>query len=137
MPAVGDPAAAAGYSAADTGSTAAAAGHASTADPHAAAASWIYAACSDSYWGSTATAYAPAWSVCHHFHDSSVTAQWASELGTATSAVCFSYRAGVLVLCFASTSPVVHTFLDGLHTGWDILATSARDHSVQEPWCFL
>ena len=48
---------AASYSAADIGSIAAAVGHASAADPHAAAASWIYAACSDSYWGPTAIDY--------------------------------------------------------------------------------
>ena len=64
--AAGDPAAA-GYLGADSDSTVAA------ADPYAAAASWIYAACSDSYWGSTATASALAWSAYHHFHDSSVT----------------------------------------------------------------
>ena len=65
----------ASYSVADTGSiAAAAAGHASAADPHAAAASWIYAACCDSYWGSTATAFALAWSDYHHIDDSNITA---------------------------------------------------------------
>ena len=74
------PVTAASYSAADIGSTAAA-GHASATDPHAAAAPWIYAACSDSYWGSTAIAFTPAWSACHHFYDSSFIAQWLQSQG--------------------------------------------------------
>jgi hypothetical protein len=60
VPAAGDSAAAASHTSADIGSTTAAAGHASTTDPHAAAATWVHAACRDSYWGSTATAFAPA-----------------------------------------------------------------------------
>ena len=65
---------AASYSVADAGSTVAVAGHASAADPHAAAATWIYVACSDIDWGSTTTAFALAWSDCHHVDDSSITA---------------------------------------------------------------
>ena len=68
------PATAASYLAADIGSTAAVAGHALAADPHAAAATRVYAACCGSYWGSTATAFTPAWSAYHHFYDSSFTA---------------------------------------------------------------
>ena len=131
------PAAATSYAAAAAGYTAAVAGHASAAASHAAAATWVYAACCDSYWGSTATAFAPAWSACHHFYDSSCIVQWALESGTATSTVCFTYRAGVLVVCLASASPAVHTSSDGLHTGSDFFAASARDYSVQEPWSFL
>ena len=118
--ATGDPAAV--VAAAGLGSIVAAAGHASAADTHAAAAPWLYAACSDSHWGSTATTSALAWSDCYYFDDSSITAQWASELGTTTSTVCFTYRAGLLVVCFARVSPVVHTTPDGLHTGTDVVA---------------
>ena len=110
------------YSVVDTGSIAAVASHASAVDPHVAAASWIYAACGDGYWGSTATAFAPAWSDYHHFYDSSFTAQWASESGTASDTVSFTYRAGVPVVRFASGSPAVHSIIDGLHTGIDIVA---------------
>ena len=106
----------AGYSAANAGSTAAVAGHASAAAPHAAVAPWIYAACSDSYWGSTATIFTLAWSASHHFYDSSFLAQWASESGTANGTVSFTYRASVLVVCFASVSPIVHTSSYGLHS---------------------
>ena len=56
------------------GFTAAAAGDASAADTHAAAAPWFYAACSDSHWGSTVIAFAPAWSDCHYLNDSSIIA---------------------------------------------------------------
>ena len=70
---------------------AAAAADASAAITYAAATHGIHAACSDSSWGSIATAFAPACSACHHYDDSSCTAQWASESGTASIAVCFTH----------------------------------------------
>jgi len=51
-----------------------AAGHASAVASHAIAATGVYAACCDSYWGSTAIAFTLAWSACHHFYDSNITA---------------------------------------------------------------
>ena len=111
----------------------AAVGHASAAAPHAAAVTWIYAACCDSYWGSTATAFTLDRPAYHHFYDSSFIAQRVSESGTASSIISFTYRVGVPVVCLASASPAVHTFSDGLHTGSDFLDASAKDYSLQEP----
>ena len=68
------PALAACYSTVDPGTTAAVAGYALAVDTHAAAASRVHAACSDSHWGSTVTAFAPAWSDCHYLNDSSIIA---------------------------------------------------------------
>ena len=103
----------------------AAAVDASLADTHAAAAHGLYAACSDSTWGPTATAFALACSACHHYDDSSSTAQWASELGIASSSVCFTHSSGVPVVVLTSGSPAVHAFSDGLHTRAVILAFCA------------
>ena len=116
------PAIAVGYAAANAGATA---GHAPAAAPHAATATWVYAACCDSYWGSTATAFTPACSAYHHFDDSSSIAQWASELGIASSSVCLSHSTGVSVVILASSSPTVHTISYGLLTGSVILAICA------------
>ena len=66
--------------------------------------------------GPSATGFAPAWSACHHFDDSSVTAQWTSKSGTATSTVCFAYRAGV---------PVVAPQFTPLQTGFTPAQTSS------------
>ena len=61
-------------------------------------------------------------------------AHWAVKLESriASDTVSFTYRAGVLVVCLAGVSPTVHTSLDGLHTGLDFLADSARYLSLQE-----
>ena len=107
------------------GPPAAAAVDASAAVTHAAAAFGIHAACSDSHWGPTAIVFAPDWSACYHYDDSSSTAQWASELGIASSSVCFSYSTGVLVVILASGSPTVHTISYGLHVGSVTLAICA------------
>ena len=98
---------------------------ASVAVTQAAAAYGIHAACSDSSWGPTATAFTPDCSVCHHYDDSSSTTQWAPESGTASSSVCFTPSTGVSVVILASGSPAVHTTSDGLHTGTVILAICA------------
>ena len=105
-----------------TGFIIAAAGHALAIASHAAAATWVYAACCDSHWGSTATAITPAWSAYHHFYDSSFTAQWASESRTASATVSFTYRASVLVVCFASVSPTVHSSSYRLHSASEFVS---------------
>jgi hypothetical protein len=104
---------------------AAALADASAAVTHAAAAYGIYAACSNSTWGPTATAFALDCSAYHHYDDSSSTAQWASESGTASSSVCFTPNTCVPVIVLASGSPTVHSISDGLHTGSVILAICA------------
>ena len=50
---------------------AAAAADASAVVTHATTAFGIHAACSDSHWGPTATAFAPDWSTYYHYDDSS------------------------------------------------------------------
>ena len=102
-----------------------AAADASAVVTHAAAAFGIHAACSDSHWGPTATTFTPYWSACYHYDNSSSTAQWASESGTASSSVCFSHSTGVPVVILTSGSPVVHTISYGLHTGPVTLAICA------------
>ena len=101
---------------------AAAAADASAVVTHAAVAYGIYAACSINTWGLTAIAFTPACSACHHYDDSSSTTQWASELGTASSSICFSHSIGVPVVILVSDSPVVHTISDRLHIGSVTLA---------------
>ena len=105
--------------------SAAAAADASTAVTHVAAAYGIYAACSNSTWGSTVTAFNLACSACHHYDDSSSIAQWALELGTASSSICFTHSSGVPVVVLTSGSPAVHTISYGLLIGSVILAIRA------------
>ena len=100
------------------GPPAAAAADASAAVTHAAAAYGIHAACSDSHWGSTTTA-------SYHFDDSSSTAQWAPELGTTSSSVCFTSCTGVPVVSFTRGSLAVHSTSDELHNGAVTLAICA------------
>ena len=97
---------------------AAAAAPSAPAVTYAAAAHGIHAACSDSHWGSTATS-------SYHFDDSSSTAQWAPESGTASSLVCFTYSSGVLVVVLTSGSPAVHSISHGLLTRAVTLAICA------------
>ena len=104
---------------------AAAAADAPAVDPIAAAAYGLHAACCDSTWGPTATAFALASSACYHFDDSSSTAQWAPESGTASSSVCFTSCTGVPVVSLTRGSPAVHSTSDGLHTGGVTLAIYA------------
>ena len=109
-----------GYAAANVGYTATA-GHES-----AAVATWVYAACCDSYWGSTATAFTLDRPAYHHFYDSSFIAQWASESGTASYSVCFTYRASVLVVCFAcdNLGSSLHFHCYGFHSASELLGAS-------------
>ena len=104
------------------GNLAVAVGHPVVVASHASAivVYWIHVACSDSYWGSTATAFTPDRAACHHFYDSSCTAQWASELGTTTSIVSFFYRVGVLWCALQVTAPQ----FTPLQTGFTLAQTS-------------
>ena len=113
------PATVAGYPAVALGYPAAAA-------VHAAAVTWIYVACCYCYWGSTTIAYTSARPTYHHFTDSSCIAQWASESGIASYSVCFTYRAGVLVVCFASDSlgSSLHSHCYEFHFASEFLSAS-------------
>ena len=107
------------------GPPAVAAANASAVVTYAAAAHGIHAACSDSHWGPIATAFAPAYTASYHFDDSSSIAHRASELGTASSSVCFTSSPGVPVVILAGGSPTVQSTSDGLHTGSVTLAICA------------
>ena len=92
---------------------------------YAAAAHGIHATCSDSYWGPTATAFAPACTASYHFDDSSSTAHRASESGTASSSVHVTSSTGVPVVSFTWCSPAVHSLSHGFLTRADFFAIRA------------
>jgi len=94
------------------------AGHAAAAAHDVAAVTWVHAAHFLCYWGRSSTDYTSVRPACHHFSDSSCIAQWASELGTASYSVCFTYRVGVPVVCLVSDSlgSTVHTATYRRHT---------------------
>ena len=101
-------------------------GHASAVAADVVAVTWIYAACCRYYWGCSATVYTSAQPAYHHFSDSSCTTHWASESGIASYIVCFTDRAGVLVVCFASDSPSssLHPHCYGLHSALELFSAS-------------
>jgi hypothetical protein len=102
-----------------SGSVLVAAGHAVAVACYSAAVTWLHAACLHCYRGRSLVALARDRSTCHHYSsDSSCTAQWASESGTASSSVCLTSRAGVSMVCFTRdrVGSVLYSFSHGLYS---------------------
>ena len=94
---------------------------------------WLDAACIHCYWSCSSAVYTLDRLACyHHSSDSSCIAQWASESGTTSYLVCFTYRVGVPVVCFTSDSPgsAFHTATYGLHIGSEFVDACARHPSL-------
>ena len=113
------------------------AGHAAAAAHDPATVTWVHAVSFLCYQCCSSVVYTSDRPAYHHFSDSSYTTQWASESVTTSYSVCFTYRAGGLVVCLTSDSSgsSLHSYCYGLHSTLELLNASDRHHSFQESQC--
>ena len=101
---------------------------------------WLYATCIHCYWGCSSVDYTSDRPACyHHCSDSSCTALWALELGKTSYSVCFTYRAGVLVVCFTIdySGSLLYSHYYGLHSESEFFSVGDGYPSLQESWRYL